>query len=147
MTETKKKSFLKQLKRTALYTVVAILLVMLFFWVNYQVKRYHRSEAERLMTSLQEYAKTYYDENGVYPENYIGDAPEIVKPGLWEWDILIADEEEFIARAWMNLDRDEALDIWQVTAKKKPSIINDDIIEREPTQDPRDMELGLDLDD
>jgi len=144
MPETKKKSTLAQLKRAGLYTVIAILLVLLFCWVSYQFKRYHRAEAERLMTSLREYAKTYHEENGVYPESYAGDDPDVLKPGLWEWSILTADADEFVARAWMNLDRDEALDVWQITAKKKPSIISDDIIEREPTSDPRDIGWGLD---
>lgn len=144
MPETKKKSFLARLKRAVLYILIAILLVLLFFWVEHQFKRYHRAEAERLMTSLQEYAETYHEENGVYPDSYIGDDPDVLKPGLWMWSILTADEDDFIARAWMNLDRDEALDIWQVTAKKEPTIISDDIIEREPTSDPRDLSWGLD---
>ncbi|MBN1882428.1 MAG: hypothetical protein JW885_09660 [Deltaproteobacteria bacterium] len=144
MSEAKKKSTLKQVKRAGLYAVVAILLVLLFFWVNHQVKRYHRAEAERLMTALLEYAESYHEENGVYPESYIGDDPDVLKPGLWHWSILVADADEFVARAWMNLDKDEALDIWQVTAKKEPSIISDDILERESTPDPRDLEWGLD---
>ena len=144
MAETKKKSFLARSKRAALYAVVAILLVLLFFWVDYQFKRYHRAEADRLMTALQEYAKSYYEENGVYPESYTGDDPDVLKPGLWHWCILSADADEFVARAWLNLDRDEALDVWQVTAKEKPAIINDDITERGPTPEPRDLGWGLD---
>ena len=144
MAETKKKSFLARSKRAGLYTVIAILLVLLFFWVNHQVKRYHRAQAERLLTSLKDYAALYHEENGAYPQSYTGDDPDVLKPGLWQWDVLVADADEFVARAWMNLDRDEALDIWQVTAKKKPTIINDDIIEREPTPDPRDTGWGMD---
>jgi hypothetical protein len=139
-----KTSFPTKLKRGGLYALVAILLVLLFLWVNYQFKRYHRAEAERLMTALKDYAETYHDENGVYPEHYIGDDPDVLKPGLWEWDILAVDEETFVARAWMNLDRDDALDIWQVTAKKKPEIVNDDITLRNPSPDPRDLGWGLD---
>jgi hypothetical protein len=138
MPDKKKKSFLAVLKRAGLYTVIAILLVLLFFWVNYQFKRYHRAQAERLMTALKEYAETYHDENGVYPEYYVGENPDVLKPGLWEWGVLVADADEFVARAWMNLDRDAALDVWEVTAKKKPKNINDDITQREQTPDPRD---------
>jgi len=144
MPDENKKTSLAKLKRGALYTAIALLLVLLFFWVNHQVKRYHRAQAQRLLTALNEYAETYHEENGVYPEHYIGDNPDVLKPGLWEWDVLAADEETFIARAWMNLDRDEALDIWQVRANKEPEIINDDITLRDPSPDPRDLGWGLD---
>ena len=87
-----------------------------------------QSEARTILTGIYEAEMAYFaTENrfSSYPEE-IGYEPPAI-PKYYQFKIIYADEYDFVARAWGNIDGDSQIDIWEVTDDaREPVCIYDD---------------------
>jgi Tfp pilus assembly protein PilE len=101
-------------------------------YLKYQTKLKNKSKQDEARTILKE----IYEAETAYfaTENEFRTDPEVIffKPPLtpkyYQYKIIRADEDSFVARAWGNIDKDSKIDIWEVTEKSRtPVCIYDDV--------------------
>ncbi len=88
-----------------------------------------QSEARTILTGIYESELVYFS-----TENTFNVDPEVIRfelpstPRYYQFKIIHADEDSFVARAWGNIDEDSQIDIWEVTDKaREPVCIYNDI--------------------
>jgi hypothetical protein len=73
------------------------------------------TEAKDVLTALYEAEMSRFSARHCFsddPEAIVREMPEARR---YEWAIVSADCDSFIARAWANLDDDPSLDVWEIT--------------------------------
>jgi hypothetical protein len=94
-----------------------------------------QDDARAVLTEIYKAELAYYDSHKTYTESFsdlgITAAP---RTEAYEFGILSADEDGFVARAWGNLDGDPALDIWEITHRSPEPVHRfDDVREKHLT--------------
>jgi hypothetical protein len=104
-----------------LSVVVVMIIVAGFFISTRIIFRENRDEplqdeAVKILEGISDAEAAYFTEHRCFDADplVIGYAPP-EKPRIYSWAIVHAGCGGYIARAWGNLDDDDALDIWEIT--------------------------------
>ncbi len=116
------KTKLKSIFTPALISLGLIVFIVVgFFGVvapmfNLFSSKTRQGEAEELLEKVYLAELTYFSKHGCFSDDpdVIGFVPSLKRQD-YTWKIIRADCKSFLARAWMNIDDDKYLDIWEIT--------------------------------
>lgn len=88
-----------------------------------------QSEARAILVGIFEAEDRYITENRIFSEDFDKLGFKLAsKPKYYQFKVIHADRQDFIARAWGNIDDDDKIDVWEVTDKdRRPFCIYSDI--------------------
>ncbi|MBN1880991.1 MAG: hypothetical protein JW885_02350 [Deltaproteobacteria bacterium] len=102
-----------------------------------------QDEATEILVGIYDAEAAYFTEHGCFDADpkRIGFSPKH-RPRYYSWAIVHAGCGGYIARAWGNLDDDDALDIWEITDydRQKPMHVFSDEFDQGYTIDPESSE-------
>ena len=90
-----------------------------------------QNEAKMLLKAVYRAEEAYHDKSGCYCADIeaLGDVG--IVSFRYSWEILRADCDGFVVRAMGNIDRDPAVDVWEVSeSSPEPVCIFDDVRDR-----------------
>jgi hypothetical protein len=121
--------------------IIPILLIIaaISIYCHHRSKIKHRQfEARMMLKRIYLHEFMFFFEKGTYSAD-----PEEISyiifptPKYYQFKIIHADEDGFVARAWGNIDKDDKIDIWEVTEKDGvPVCIYDDVKNKGKEIDP-----------
>ncbi len=117
-------------------------------YLKYQTKLQNKAKQDEARTILKEIyeAETAYfaTENEFRADTEVIFFKPPLTPKYYQFKIIRADEDSFVARAWGNIDKDSQIDMWEITEKSRtPVCIYDDVENEGEEIDPL---KGLELD-